>query len=160
MKETDIIERFKSVVRLGIRPGTDGERGAAAAAALRMVERYPFLIDTARLLGLKLPGPATRGFPWAERENEMKGKTKAKAAPGAAPAAAKTKPQAERTAKPKPASANGRPWRKPPTPAGYEWRQCYKPLCHCMRGGPWHGPYRYTKKWRDGASHSDYKGKQ
>lgn len=40
------------------------------------------------------------------------------------------------------------PWRKPKTAAGFEFRQCYKRTCHCMRGGRWHGPYRYAKKRR------------
>lgn len=32
--------------------------------------------------------------------------------------------------------------------AGFEFRQCWKPACRCMRGGAWHGPYRYAKRQR------------
>lgn len=27
----------------------------------------------------------------------------------------------------------------------WEYRQCYKRSCHCMRGGSPHGPYKYAK---------------
>lgn len=31
----------------------------------------------------------------------------------------------------------------------WEYRQCYKPRCHCMKSDSPHGPYRYAKQ-RDG----------
>jgi hypothetical protein len=46
-------------------------------------------------------------------------------------------------------------WVKPPTQPGFEYRQCYK-NCHCMKGGPWHGPYRYRKVWFHGGVSSEY----
>jgi len=46
-------------------------------------------------------------------------------------------------------------WVKPPTRPGFEYRQCYK-NCHCMKGGPWHGPYRYRKVWFNGSVSSEY----
>jgi hypothetical protein len=51
-------------------------------------------------------------------------------------------------------------WVKPKPGKGYEWRQCRKPTCHCMRGGRWHGPYAYHKKRVHGAVKSKYLGKQ
>ena len=58
-----------------------------------------------------------------------------------------------------PIRQEARVWRKPPTAAGWEWRQCYKRTCHCMKGGTWHGPYRYRKRRRKHTVSSVYGGK-
>ena len=52
------------------------------------------------------------------------------------------------------------PWVKPPTEAGFEYRQCYKPRCRCMKGGAWHGPYQYRKERRGAEVHSEYLGRE
>jgi len=49
---------------------------------------------------------------------------------------------------------------KPPTPSGYEYKQCHKPTCHCMKGGAWHGPYRYRKVRRGAIVSSEYLGSE
>jgi hypothetical protein len=57
-------------------------------------------------------------------------------------------------------AAVSKPWVKPLTEPGYEYRQCYKANCRCMRGGAWHGPYRYHKQRRGEAVHSGYLGRE
>jgi hypothetical protein len=83
-----------------------------------MIERDLSLRDYARLMSLSdMPG-LTREFPWL--------------APVAKASAAKTSKDngKERSGTKPPAK-----WMKPPTEAGYEYRQCYKPRCRCMKGG-------------------------
>jgi hypothetical protein len=151
MKREQLQEKFHQLVERS-RHGKAGERHAAKTQIEGMVEEYPWLRDYARLLGLTdFPG-LTREFPWL--------------APPASATAAKTrhaKPTgriargaAASLVRPRHESCATETWVKPPLPAGFEYRQCYKPNCKCMKGGAWHGPYRYTKL-RDGATvHSLY----
>jgi hypothetical protein len=150
MKRERIQNKFKATL-VQARTGAAGQRRAAEASLKGMVAVYPWLRDYAALLGdTEFAGVAhvTKDFPWlkpSEKASPKKAATKlpAKRRQAKAPMGAPPTQQTDKSC------ATG--WIKPPTPAGYEYRQCYKPFCRCMRGGAWHGPYRYGKT-RDGAT--------
>lgn len=155
MKREQIQAKFKATADRA-RQGAS-ERRAAAAKLKGMIAVYPWLRDYARLIGLTLVPGLTREFPWlAPPARNSATKTRHIDAPGPAlngAAVSKDSPKKQKSC--------ARPaWVKPATPAGWEYRQCYKAKCHCMRGGAWHGPYRYAKRWRQGKVSSVYLGDQ
>lgn len=159
MKRDQIQAKFKSTAERA-RQGAAGERRAAVAMLKGMIETYPWLRDYARLLGLSLAPGLTREFPWlAPPAKASAAKTRRTEPPGRArdrAAVSKKRPKKQKSCARQAAGA----WVKPPAPAGFEYRQCYKEKCHCMRGGPWHGPYRYAKRWRSGKVSSEYLGRE
>jgi hypothetical protein len=156
MKREQTQAKFKATAERG-RQGGAAERRAAVATLKGMIEIYPWLRDYARLLGLSLAPGLTREFPWLEPPAKVSAaKTRRTKPPGRARhRAAVSKDPANHEE-----SCASTAWVKPPTPAGFEYRQCYKAKCHCMRGGAWHGPYRYAKHWRQGKVSSEYLGNQ
>ena len=156
MKRGQIQEKFKAAADRA-RQGAAGERRAAVATLKGMIEIYPWLRDYARLLGLSLTPGLTREFPWLAPPPETSAaKTRHRDAPERASNSAAVSKDLPKKQK----SCARLAWVKPPTPPGFEYRQCYKPKCHCMRGGAWHGPYRYAKHWRQGKVSSEYLGSQ
>jgi len=156
MKREQIQQKFR-VAAERAREGSAGERRAAAAALELMIRRYPWLRDYGRLLGLTQISGLTREFPWlAQPSDASAAKTRRIDAPGRVSNDAVVSKDMPKKQK----SCARTAWVKPPTPPGFEYRQCYKAKCHCMRGGPWHGPYRYAKRWRQGKVSSEYLGNQ
>jgi len=156
MKREQIQQKFERTA--GLARGAGGARRRAVVATLKeMIAAYPWLRDYARLLGLSLAPGLTREFPWLAPPAEASaGKTRHAKPPGGVARRAVVPADRRKSRK----SCATEPWVKPATPAGYEYKQCHKPTCRCMRGGAWHGPYRYHKR-RDGKRvHSDYVGRQ
>jgi len=156
MKRGQIQERFKTVADLA-RKGAAGARRAAVTELKRMIERHPWLRDYARLLGLSVAPGLTREFPWLAPPVEVSAaKTRHTKPPGRAlPGEAISKHHSKSRK-----SCATEIWVKPPTPSGYEYKQCHKPTCHCMKGGAWHGPYRYRKVRRGAIVSSEYLGSE
>lgn len=156
MKREQLQQKFKANVER-VRQGAAGERRKAMQVLKGMIVTYPWLRDYARLLGLSLAPGLTREFPWlAPPAKSSAAKTRRREPPGRARPGAKASKEPPKKQK----SCAMAVWVKPPTPAGWEYRQCYKEKCHCMRGGPWHGPYRYAKRWRSGKVSSEYLGRE
>jgi hypothetical protein len=164
MKREQIQAKFKATAERA-RQGAAGERRAAVATLKGMLTVYPWLRDYARLIGLTLMPGLTREFPWLAPPAKVSvAKTRHTEPPGGARDRAAVskdgrKKQESCAREASRAEASGA-WVKPPAPAGYEYRQCYKDKCHCMRGGAWHGPYRYAKHWRSGKVSSEYLGRE
>jgi hypothetical protein len=156
MKREQIQEKFKRAVEQA-RRATTGERHTAVATLKRMIERNPWLRDYARLLGLSLAPGLTREFPWlAPAAKASAAKTRHAEPPGRASYRAAISEQRPKSRK----SCATEVWVKPSTtPAGYEYKQCHKPTCHCMKGGAWHGPYFYRKVRRGAIVTSEYVGR-
>jgi hypothetical protein len=158
MKREQIQEKFRQAVEQ-TRHGKAAARRAAETTLKGMVEVYPWLRDYARLLGLsEFPG-LTREFPWLAppAKDPIKppaAKTRLTDAPGRAAGDAAVAGHGRKTRQ-----SCATAWVKPPAVRGYEYRQCYKPNCKCMKGGAWHGPYRYDKRRNGQQVHSEYVGK-
>jgi hypothetical protein len=154
MKREQIQEKFHQLVERS-RHGTASERRTAVTTLKGMVDVYPWLRDYARLLGLtEFPG-LTHEFPWlAPKAQASVAQTRHIEPQGRATGSAARSRQEHKTAK----SCATEEWVKPPTAPGLEYRQCYKRNCRCMKGGAWHGPYRYAKQRRGAKVSSEYVG--
>lgn len=151
MKREQVQEQLKTVIECWRNARSLSVQRDAQRQARQLLKTYPWLADFAALHGIEASGTRTKAFPWLAPPAD--GKTRHTDAPGrAVPDAAVSK---ERRKKPK-SCATG--WTKPPTLPGFEYRQCYKPKCHCMKGGAWHGPYRYHKKRKSAKVYSEYLG--
>jgi len=156
MTREQIKKRFKTAAERA-RQGAAGERRAAVATLKGMIERHPWLRDYARLFGLSLAPGLTREFPWlAPPAKAFAAKTRHTKPSGRALRGAAVSEYRPKSRK----SCATEAWVKPSAPAGYEYKQCHKPTCHCMNGGAWHGPYRYRKVRRGAVVSSEYVGRQ
>lgn len=138
--ESKIDREFKQLIHKAKLPGARG--GRAWMRLAQLTRQHPRLVDEARLHQIKLPGAHTRELPLP---------------PAAAKEAARKRSHLPKAATVKPSYPTTQ-WPAAP-PKGYKWMRCGKNNCHCMKGGAWHGPYRYRSERQGDFVRSFYEGK-